>query len=260
MGKCCGWLWYGVDWQFGDAGSNWLVGGAGRDWLFGGAGDDRLDGQGGNDWLFGQWGNDQLAGGGGSDWLFGGRGDDVAVYHAGDGRDVFHGGAGTDAIRLDSVGAGWSLHLWRGEVLASDAADLQLSAGAAGWLRFADGGSLRFTGVEQIQGGTLNRAPTLIELAANTVYEQAPDGSLVGVATATDPDGDTLTYALDDDAGGRFRIDAVSGEIRVANGALLDHASAAEHAIVVRVTDGGGLGATARFTSRCSSTTAATTP
>jgi Ca2+-binding RTX toxin-like protein len=115
MGKCCGWLWYGVDWQSGDGGSNWLVGGAGRDWLFGGAGDDRLDGQGGHDWLFGQWGNDQLAGGGGSDWLLGGRGDDVAVYHAGDGHDVFHGGAGTDVIRLDSVVAGWSLNLWRVE-------------------------------------------------------------------------------------------------------------------------------------------------
>jgi Ca2+-binding RTX toxin-like protein len=267
MGKHCGWPWYGVHWQFGDGGSNLLLGGAGRDRLFGGAGDDGLEGRGGNDWLFGEAGhdrlsggdghdlldggsgNDQLAGGRGCDWICGGWGDDVLLYHAGDGRDVFHGGAGSDVILLDSFADGWSLHLWRGAVQASDGALLQLKAGAAGLLRFADGGSVWFTGVEQIRGGTLNHAPTLVELAASTVYEHAPDGSLVGTVAATDPDdGDRLTYALDDDAGGRFAIDALSGAITVADGTLLDHASAAGHDIVVRVTDGGGLSATAAFT------------
>lgn len=266
MGKCCGWPWYGVEWQFGDGGSNVLIGGMGRDWLFGGAGDDRLEGRGGNDWLFGQWGDDQLsggdgndvlaggsgddelAGGAGCDWLVGGWGDDVAVYHDGDGNDVFHGGAGSDLIRLDTPADNWNLHLWRGEVLASDAGHLQLSSGAMGWLLFADGGSLRFTGVEQIQSSVLNRAPTLVELATNSVYEHAPDGSMVGTVAATDPDdGDRLTYALDDNASGRFAIDAASGEITVADGDLLDHASAALHEVVVRVTDQGGLSATARF-------------
>ena len=89
----------------------------------------------------------------------------------------------------------------------------------------------------------------MLEVATKTVYEQAPEGSLVGTVAARDPDdGDTLTFALDDDAGGRFAIDAASGEITVAAGALLDHASAPLHDIVVRVTDAGGLGGTARFT------------
>ena len=144
MGKHCGWLWSGVDWQFGDGGGNWLVGGAGRDWLFGRAGDDRLEGRDGNDWLFGEGGNDQLSGGdghdllhGGSgddqleggrgyDWLSGGWGDDVMSYQTGDGHDVFHGGGGTDTIRLDSLADVWQLHLWRGAVLTSDATHLQL--------------------------------------------------------------------------------------------------------------------------------------
>ena len=267
MGKHCGWRWYGVDLQFGDGASSWLIGGAGRDWLFGRAGDDRLEGRGGNDWLSGGRGNDQLSGGDGhdllngghgddeleggrgNDWLSGGWGDDVMTYHAGDGHDMFHGGGGTDTIRLDSLADIWQLHLWRGAVLASDAAQLVLSAGAIGFLRLADGATVRFSGVEEIRGSDVNRAPTVVELAANTLYEQAPEGSLVGTVAASDPDdGDTLTFSLDDDAGGRFAIDAASGEITVANGSLLDHASAPAHDIVVRVTDAGGLSGTARFT------------
>jgi Ca2+-binding RTX toxin-like protein len=134
-------------------------------------------------------------------------------------------------------------------VLAGGAEHLQLSAGAIGFIRLADGGTVRFSGVEQIQGSEVNRAPSVVELATNTVYEQAPDGSLVGTVVASDPDdGDTRAFSLDDDAGGRFAIDAASGEIRVAAGSLLDHASAPVHDIMVRVTDAGGLSATARFT------------
>ena len=52
-----------------------------------------------------------------------------------------------------------------------------------------------------------------------------------------DPDaGAVLSYALTDDAGGRFAIDATTGQITVASGALLNFEAAASHDVTVRVT------------------------
>jgi Ca2+-binding RTX toxin-like protein len=268
----------GRDRLHGRGGDDRLEGGAGRDWLRGGRGDDRLSGDAGRDRLYGGKGNDLLDGGAGNDRAHGGRGDDVFVYRTGDGNDVFHGGAGSaDTIRLDSV-AGWTLQLQRGVVVANAGDGLQLSAGAAGVITFADGSKLRFKGVERIetvqsapppsqptesqptetqptesqptesQPTPVNHAPAIGELSANAVVENAADGTLVGVVAATDPDaGDALTYALLDDAGGRFTIDPTSGAITVADGALLDYETADQHSVVVQVTDAGGLSATATF-------------
>jgi len=213
-----------------------------------GRGADQQFGQSGNDWLFGGHGDDVLEGGTGDDKAYGGHGDDVFVYHAGDGNAVFHGGPGSDVIRLESVADGWTLHLRRGEILSNDAGQLSLSAGAVGFITFADGSTLRFTGVERIETADVtpvpppNQAPSLVELSASSVYENAADGTVVGTVAATDPDaGDTLTYALLDDAGGRFAIDPTTGEITVADGSLLDYETAEQHSIVVQVTDSGGL-------------------
>jgi hypothetical protein len=222
----------GRDWLFGHLGGDWLEGGAGRDRLYGGRGNDYLSGGDGDDELHGGQGNDVLAGGARNDQAYGGQGDDLYVYRAGDGNDVFHGEAGkADTIRLDSVADGWTLHLRDGKVVTNAGDGLHLSAGAAGFIRFADGSKLRFDGVERIEiaqseptpsGPTpsdpvpsepapsppvpLNHAPGIGELSANAIYENAADGTVVGVVSATDPDaGDALTYALLDDAGGRFR-------------------------------------------------------
>ncbi len=55
------------------------------------------------------------------------------------------------------------------------------------------------------------------------------------------------TYALDDNAGGRFAINAVTGLV-TAVGTNFDHETAASHNIVVRVTDAGGLARTQKIT------------
>ena len=219
-----------------------------------------------------------LAGGARNDQAYGGQGDDVYVYRAGDGNDIFHGEGGkADTIRLESAADGWTLHLRSGKVVTNAGDQLQLSAGAVGFIRFADGSKLRFDGVERIeiaQSGRRraacagrpapqdpapsepapsppapsNHAPGIGELSANAVFENAADGTVVGVVSATDPDaGDALTYALLDDAGGRFTIDPTSGAITVADGALLDFETADQHSVVVQVTDVGGLSATATF-------------
>ncbi|MEQ1680380.1 MAG: cadherin domain-containing protein, partial [Nitrospira sp.] len=88
----------------------------------------------------------------------------------------------------------------------------------------------------------VNDVPTDLALSANSVTENAANGTVVGTVTGTDPDtGDTQSYSLTDTAGGRFAINSVTGEITVADGTLLDYESATSHSVTVRVTDAGGL-------------------
>jgi Ca2+-binding RTX toxin-like protein len=248
MARNCGRPGLGGTWQPGDVTNEWLVGDNGRDHLHGRASDDLLEGRAGHDRLHGGPGDDQLSSAAESDNVHGGGGDDVFVYRAGDGNDVFHGGSGTDVIRLEAVADGWTVQLRRGEILSDEAGYVTLSAGAVGFITFADGSTLRFTGVEVIETAAPapttppNVAPGIVELSANTVYENAANGTVVGTVSATDPDaGDSLTYALLDDAGGRFTIDPTTGAIMVADGALLDYETADQHSVVVQVTDAGGL-------------------
>ena len=88
----------------------------------------------------------------------------------------------------------------------------------------------------------VNDAPTDLSLSANTVPENAPNGTVVGTVSGTDPDsGDTKSYSLTDTAGGRFAIDSATGVITVANSSLLNYEQATSHTLTVRVTDSGGL-------------------
>ena len=86
--------------------------------------------------------------------------------------------------------------------------------------------------------GTLSSRPALVTVtvdpvndapafaaapAERTVSEQAKAGDDVGAAlTATDVDGDTLTYGLTDAAASDFEIDEQTGQITVAEGAALN--------------------------------------
>ena len=82
-------------------------------------------------------------------------------------------------------------------------------------------------------------APADAQAAVDAVVEGAAKGSSVGiVASAADINGGAVTFALADDAGGRFAINPLTGRVTVANGALLDHEAASEHTIVVRAGDG----------------------
>ena len=70
------------------------------------------------------------------------------------------------------------------------------------------------------------------------IDEHSANGTVVGTVQAMDEDSETLTYSLEDDAGGRFVIDSATGEISVADGSLLDYDVAAEHSVTVKVSDG----------------------
>jgi Ca2+-binding RTX toxin-like protein len=85
-----------------------------------------------------------------------------------------------------------------------------------------------------------NAAPTDISLSSAEVAELSASDTVVGTLTASDPDtGETFTYELTDDAGGRFAIDGDT--IVVADSAALDFESDASHDVTVKVTDSGGL-------------------
>ena len=73
--------------------------------------------------------------------------------------------------------------------------------------------------------------------AALSVAENSAGGTAVGTVAATDPDGDTLTYALDDTSGAVFGIDG-SGNVTVRAGATLDHETTASYSATVSVHDG----------------------
>ena len=82
----------------------------------------------------------------------------------------------------------------------------------------------------------------------NSVAENAAIGTNVGItAHATDYDtGDTLTYSLSDNAGGKFAIDATTGVVTTADS--LDYNVSQSHSITVFATDKGGLTASQSFT------------
>ncbi|MFO0013051.1 MAG: DUF4347 domain-containing protein, partial [Planctomycetota bacterium] len=89
-----------------------------------------------------------------------------------------------------------------------------------------------------IQGA--NDAPNDIT-GTLSIAENSSNGTSVGTVTAADVDsGDTRTYSLTDSAGGRFAINASTGQITVANSSLLDYESATSHNITVRAIDTAG--------------------
>jgi VCBS repeat-containing protein len=111
-----------------------------------------------------------------------------------------------------------------------------------------DAGGLKATQSFTIALTNVNEQPVMQALSSNEVIEGAADGTVIGIASAFDPDGDdAFTFALTDDAGGRFAIDANTGVISVADGSLLDYDETDEHSIEVTVTDLGGLSHVATY-------------
>jgi hypothetical protein len=96
-------------------------------------------------------GNDSVAGFEGGDNFF--------IFEAGDGNDSFSGAEGsdwTDIIKVDAPEAyggviDWTLHVESGSIETEDENHMELSQDAAGSIDFADGSSIDFSNIEQIQ-------------------------------------------------------------------------------------------------------------
>ena len=242
----------------GDDGDNTLIGNGSRNVMVGGRGNDVFEGLGGADVMRGGEGADEFVL---LDLLFaridGGSGIDT-VRLAGSSAFMnlmtIADSALSEIEIIDITGSGGnSLTVNHREVvnISSQSNTLTVYADAndsvsigTGWTTV--GGEtidlLPFV-VYQQGAATLkvkDRAPTEISLAGNNVDENSANDTVVGSLAALDPDmGDLKTFALANDAGGRFGIDGIN--IVVADGTLLDFESAANHSITVRVTDAGGL-------------------
>ena len=88
------------------------------------------------------------------------------------------------------------------------------------------------------QGRTpTNGAPTAVTVTETSVAENSAVGTVVGVLGAQDPDPrETFSFALLDDAGGRFAIQD-SNRLVVSDGGWLDYEESPSLTVVVKVTD-----------------------
>jgi Cadherin domain len=95
-----------------------------------------------------------------------------------------------------------------------------------------------------IRVADVNERPSGATLSGDRIIDSALPGTLIGVVRGTDPDaGDSLTYSFapGGNAGSLFSVDAASGELTLAAGAVLDYETAPFHIVTIRVTDAGGL-------------------
>lgn len=209
-----------------------VTGSAHRDTLTGDAGGNVLAGLAGRDMLVGGSGDDLLLGGEDDDRLDGGEGADVAAYN---------GALADYRFAVDADGA----------ITVADQRDEEPDGEdivrAVELFRFADG-DVSYQAILDVIA-SYNSAPSDITLSEATVAESAVGGTVLGTLVGVDADADdVLTYALVDDAGGRFVVDAATGLVTVAADATLDHEVQQNVAITVRVTDAGGLAVERNFT------------
>jgi hypothetical protein len=89
----------------------------------------------------------------------------------------------------------------------------------------------------------VNEAPTGIVIEGNQVRENSAYGVVVGeIVRSIDEDlGQSHTYELVNDGGGRFALGYVDGKTRIIvnNGSLLNYEQATQHTIRIRTTDSG---------------------
>ena len=86
--------------------------------------------------------------------------------------------------------------------------------------------------------GTTNSAPT-ISAATFSVADGATDGTLVGTVTASDSDGDALTYAIKSgNTGDAFLIGSSDGKLTVAKSTQVAYATNPTFTLSIEVSDG----------------------
>ncbi len=151
----------------------------------------------------------------------------------------------------DNAGGRFAINSSTGVITVANGSllDYEAASGHSVTVRITDAGGLTYNETFTITVTNVNEAPTDLALSANTVVENAANGTAVGTVSGTDPDsGDTRTYSLTNNAGGRFAINSGTGVITVANGTLLNYEAATSHNVTVRVTDRAGLTYNETFT------------
>lgn len=145
-------------------------------------------------------------------------------------------------LLIDDAGGRFQIDSTSGIVSVKDASLLnyELAASHTITVLASDGTADSVTAIFSIAvANVAPTPPTDSDSAENTVSEAAKSGDHVGItAAATEIHGDTVTYSLSRDAGGRFQIDSATGVVTVKNGALLNFDGGTTHTIAVQASDG----------------------
>lgn len=273
----------GNDSLAGGGGQDQLKGGDGNDRLDGNDGNDVLDGGTGLDILRGGAGSDRILldvqdlntagtgtvidGGGGTDTLEFRGGQNVDLTTLANSRirnvEIFDledgNAAGSTRIRLNAADVA-ALNGNRRVIIDGDAGDEVLLDG------FTNGGGTQVVSgktyavwqsgrstawVDQdvvVNPPAMNHAPVVNDQTLG-VAENSVTGTVVGTVAASDSDADALAYSISSgNTAGAFAIHASTGQVTVANGAVLDFESQSSYALTVQVADGKGGVDTAQVT------------
>jgi predicted extracellular nuclease len=146
----------------------------------------------------------------------------------------------------DDAGGRFVVDPHTGVVTTTASFDHEANASFAITAEVTDQGGLSTQQSFTVLVGDVNEAPTGVALDHAAIDENAPAGTLVGIVSASDPDGDTLSYSLVDDAGGLFAIDPATGRLTAT--ASLDYEAAHDYSVTARASDGHGLSTDQLFT------------
>ena len=163
---------------------------------------------------------------------------------------------GTDAVSYsldDNAGGRFAIDADTGVVTVSGAIDREAAGSYNITVRATSTDTSSTTQTFAITIGDVDEfdtgAVTDSDTAANAVAENAAVGTVVGLtglASDADATTNTITYSLDDNAGGRFAIHATTGVVTVAG--AIDFESATSHQVTVRATSTDGSSSTQAFT------------
>ncbi len=86
----------------------------------------------------------------------------------------------------------------------------------------------------------VNELPSFTEpIPAVTVSDDVPNGTVLGTVTATDPDGDSLTFSITDgNSDGVFGIGPGTGVLSIADNSNLSYVEVSRYFLTLRVSDG----------------------
>ena len=171
------------------------------------------------------------------------------------GTDPDAGQSLTYSILSGNTDGAFAIHATTGQITVANAAalDFETSGPFSLQVQATDNGTpnLSATAAVTISLLDINETPQLA-VHSFSLAENSANGTVVGTVTGTDPDaGQSLTYSIFSGNGsGAFAIDAITGEITVANAAALDFETAPVFNLEVVATDDGSpnLGALASVT------------